>query len=55
MPICAICGEDSDYVTKCKTCGDNFCTDCGDENQKLCVFCIEADEDEDESWDEENM
>ena len=51
MPICVICGEDSDAVTKCKTCGDKFCEDCGDEGGKVCIYC-EEDEKDDKLRDE---
>ncbi len=57
MPTCAVCGEESDNVITCKTCGDKFCAaDCGDANKKLCIFCIDIDdEDTDESLDEEDV
>ena len=56
MPICGQCGEESDHVTKCTTCGDSFCADCGDANKKLCLYCIDDDdEDTDESGDEEGV
>ena len=57
MPICAICGENEDQVTKCKTCGEKFCVDCGNTNTKLCFYCEEDtvddntdDDDEDEEY-----
>ncbi|MBN2335529.1 hypothetical protein JXL21_08205 [Candidatus Bathyarchaeota archaeon] len=61
MPICAICGEESEHVTKCKMCGEKFCTDCGEPDQKLCLYCLDDDEehdedeekDDDEDWDDE--
>ena len=57
MPICEICGEDSDKVTKCKSCGYKFCEDCGDEGGKVCIYCeedIEDDESDDEDEDNGN-
>ena len=61
MPICAICGEEADNVTKCKMCGEKFCVDCGEPDEKLCIYCLdneeelEKDEDlgKDEDWDDE--
>ena len=41
MPVCVICGEDSETVTKCKTCGDKFCTDCGEQEKNLCIYCVD--------------
>ena len=51
MPLCAICGEEFDQVTKCKMCGEKFCSDCGDLEDKLCIYC---NEDEDEDWKDED-
>ena len=53
MPECAICGLDVDEVTRCKTCGDKFCSDCGEPKEKLCIYCIEDDEDDDEDDSED--
>jgi len=55
MPICAICGEEVGHVTKCKMCGEKFCADCGEPDEKLCLYCLDDDEeyDEDEEWDED--
>ena len=49
MPICEICGEESDRVTECKTCLERFCADCGDANRKLCTYCDDDDDDQDEN------
>lgn len=55
MPICAICGEEFDEVTKCKTCGEKFCADCGVADEKLCIYCVEDDDDdEDTDWNKED-
>lgn len=56
MPMCAMCGEEVEHVTKCKTCGEKFCADCGEVESKQCIYCLEDDEvivvddDEDEDW-----
>lgn len=50
MPICAICGEDMETVVKCKQCGEKFCVDCGSPDDKLCIYCL----DEDDEWDEDD-
>ena len=55
MPICDSCGEETDHVTKCKTCGDKFCADCGDVQKQLCLYCIDDENaDDDNSWDADN-
>ena len=39
MATCGICEETVDKVTTCKTCGEKFCEDCGDQRAKVCTFC----------------
>ena len=58
MPTCAVCGMASDNLTKCKKCGDSFCEECGDIEEKMCLFCLDdeavdwdADSDDDEESD----
>jgi hypothetical protein len=51
MPICAICGEEADHVTKCKMCGEKFCADCGEPDEKLCIYCLDDDEGD---WDDDD-
>ncbi len=52
MPICAVCGEESEFVTNCKMCGEKFCVGCGDADSKLCYFCDDGDEEDDHlDWD----
>lgn len=56
MPVCEICGEEVNKVTKCNSCGDKFCEDCGSEDGKVCIYC-EEDEDakaQDEHEDDED-
>jgi hypothetical protein len=56
MPECIVCGMESDTLYKCKVCGDRFCEECGDVDKKLCLFCLDEEEDEDsleEDWKEE--
>lgn len=59
MPICAICGVESDQITKCKMCGEKFCPDCGEPDQKLCIYCLDDEDDvwddEDEDWDDDDL
>ena len=55
MPICAICGEEMEHVTRCKTCGEKFCADCGEADAKQCVYCLDdettyEEDDEDDDW-----
>jgi len=53
MPICANCGEQVEVVTKCKMCGEKFCSDCGEPDEKLCIYCLDEDDDLDDNLDEE--
>jgi hypothetical protein len=53
MPMCSLCGEEMDHVTKCKTCGEKFCDDCGDTDEKLCIYCLDEDSDEDDDDSED--
>lgn len=41
MPICAMCGEEFEHVTKCKICGETFYAECGKTDEKLCTRCLE--------------
>ena len=45
MPICDLCGEQSNKVTKCKVCEEVFCADCGNAEEKVCLYCDDEDED----------
>ena len=57
MPICAICGEEAEHVTKCKMCGEKFCADCGEPDEKLCIYCLDDEDDEfddDDDWDDDD-
>jgi hypothetical protein len=47
LPSCEVCGEEEDTLTKCKKCGVKFCEYCGSVEGKLCIDCIENDDD----WD----
>ena len=53
MPICANCGEQVEVVTKCKMCGEKFCSDCGEPDEKLCIYCLDEDDELDDNWDKE--
>lgn len=57
MPECHICGLESDYLAKCKTCGENFCEECGDSAERMCLYCLDDggfeapyDENDDDDW-----
>lgn len=54
VPLCTLCGEDVDSVTKCIICGAKFCSDCGEHDEKTCVYCYEEDEEWDSEWDDED-
>ena len=28
-------------IYKCKVCGEKFCEDCGEANEKLCIYCLD--------------
>jgi hypothetical protein len=51
MPICAMCGEEVEHVTRCKTCAEKFCSDCGEPEQKQCIFCLDDENPYDEDDD----
>ena len=51
MPTCAVCGMESNNLTRCKVCGDRFCEECGDTDAKKCLFCLD---DEADDWDDED-
>jgi len=55
MPECEVCGEQVDKVYKCKNCGTRFCEDDGSVSEKLCIYCMEEEEDtgDEEKLDEE--
>jgi len=53
MPECIVCGMESDFLYKCKICGDRFCEECGDTDQKLCLFCLDNEEGDEDSWEED--
>ncbi len=55
MPECEICGEESDKLIKCKSCGAKFCEDCGSPIEKLCEFCAESEEGEVDEEDLEDI
>jgi hypothetical protein len=55
MPVCTICGEEVDKVIKCSECGERYCEDCGEHERKLCYYCDEeADSEEDSEYDDED-
>jgi len=48
MPICQVCGEEVEHVTRCRRCDILFCDECGSVEERLCTFCqeeLEAKED----------
>ena len=52
MPECSVCGLEFDHVTKCKTCGERFCYECGSADEKQCLYCLE--ESDSENYDDDN-
>jgi len=54
MPICNVCGEEEEIVTKCKTCGANFCEYCGEVEAKQCIECYDDSDDDEDSDDEKD-
>ncbi len=39
IKVCEICGEESDDVQPCRSCGVNFCGECGYPEKHLCFDC----------------
>ena len=54
MPSCDVCGEEVEFVTACKTCGDWFCAECGEVDTKQCVYCLEDEDMDDEHEEDED-
>ena len=46
-PTCELCGVEEDTLTKCKKCGIKFCEYCGSVEGRICIDCIENDDDYD--------
>ena len=40
LPLCDICGMESQVLHDCCECGAKFCPECGDEKRKLCYDCL---------------
>ena len=55
MPVCDICGEEVDKLVKCSECGERYCDECGEHEKKLCYYCDDEEESEEDSeYDEED-
>lgn len=55
MSTCVICGEEAEHVIRCKMCGEKFCPDCGEVENKLCIYCADDDEENDhKDWDDDD-
>lgn len=48
MPTCEVCGEEESSVTKCSSCGVMFCEYCGSTEDKLCIQCMDSDDEDDD-------
>ena len=54
MSTCVICGEEAEHITRCKMCGEKFCPECGEADNKLCLYCADDDEENDhKDWDDD--
>ena len=54
MPKCKLCGEDEDKLYKCTKCGAQFCDWCGDTEERICIECLDAEDDDYADDDEED-
>ena len=54
MPMCAICGEETNRVTKCKMCGERFGACCVGPEKNLCWYCSDDGEDIDDDDDDDD-
>ena len=52
MHLCTICGEDWGPVVKFKICGEMFCVDCGEESEKLSIYCLNRENNTDVGFSE---
>lgn len=43
MPICTMCEDEVEEVTRCNMCGLTFCAECGNADNKLCTYCLDDD------------
>ena len=48
MSECEVCGEVEDTLYTCEVCSVKFCEYCGDTEEKICLDCLDEDEDDDE-------
>ena len=39
MPRCEICEEVVEDTYTCRECGTNFCEECGDNDNRVCILC----------------
>ena len=46
MPICDYCDGNVDKVYECKSCGAEFCSECGSVERRLCRYCVEESEED---------
>ena len=49
LPRCQICGNNVEKTYKCTVCGEKFCEWCGDVNDKICIDCLDSQEQDYES------
>lgn len=54
MPVCEVCGDEIDSVTRCRKCDILFCDECGSVEDRLCLFCAEELAMEEETDEEES-
>jgi predicted nucleic acid binding AN1-type Zn finger protein len=55
-PECIVCGTESNRLYKCKICGEHFCEECGDKEERICLFCMDSEQnsEEDDDWEIDN-
>jgi len=55
MPVCEVCGDEVEHVTRCSRCKMLFCDECGSVEDRLCMLCqaeLEAKEELEEEPEE---
>jgi len=47
MPECEVCKNTVDMISTCRGCDILFCDNCGSVRERLCIDCLEYDDQED--------
>jgi len=48
MPLCEICEKEVETVYTCEICETEFCSECGSVKEKICFYCTDVEDEEEE-------